>query len=140
MIVVDASIVVDFLTVPASTGRIRTILREHDDELHVPAHLDLEVASAVRRHVSTGALAVAEAGAVIADLADLSLHRHDPALLMPRIWSLRDHISPYDAAYIALAEGARRSAAHSGRPSRGGTGPPGRRQGRGLIRGASTYG
>lgn len=41
---------------------------------------------------------------MIADLANLPLHRHDPALLMPRIWSLYHAVSPYDAAHVTLAE------------------------------------
>lgn len=104
MIVVDASVVVDFLTDPTATVRIRDELRAHDDDLHAPGHLDLEVASAMRRHVAAGALTPARAGAAMADLADLPVVRHDVTALMPRVWALRGHVSPYDAAYLALAE------------------------------------
>lgn len=104
MIVVDASVVVDFLTDPRATVRIREELRAHDDDLHAPGHLDLEVASAVRRHVAAGALTSARADAAMADLADLPVVRHDVTALMPRVWALRGQVSPYDAAYLALAE------------------------------------
>lgn len=70
MIVVDASVVVDFLTDPRATVRIREELRAHDDDLHAPGHLDLEVASAVRRHVAAGTLTPARADAAMADLAE----------------------------------------------------------------------
>lgn len=104
MIVVDASVIVDFLIDPRMTTRIREELRAQDDDLHAPAHLDLEVASAVRRHVAAGSLSPARADAALADLADLPVVRHDVTALMPRVWALHRHVSPYDAAYLALAE------------------------------------
>lgn len=104
MIVVDASVVVDFLVDPASTQRIREVFRRHDDDLHAPGHLDLEVASALRRHVALSDLEGLRADAAMADLADLAVVRHDVAPLMPRVWSLHGHVSAYDAAYLALAE------------------------------------
>jgi len=104
MIVVDASVVVDFLIDAGSTTRIRQAFRDYGDDLHAPGHLDLEVASALRRHVAVGALDPRRADAAMADLADLAVERHDLAALMPRVWSLREQITAYDAAYLALAE------------------------------------
>ena len=40
----------------------------------------------------------------LADLAALPLARAPHAPLMPRIWELRDNLTVYDAAYVALAE------------------------------------
>jgi predicted nucleic acid-binding protein len=40
----------------------------------------------------------------LADLADMRLERAPHGPLMPRIWGLRDNLTPYDAAYVALAE------------------------------------
>ena len=40
----------------------------------------------------------------LADLADLSLRRYAHDLLLPRIWELRNNLTAYDAAYVALAE------------------------------------
>jgi predicted nucleic acid-binding protein len=34
----------------------------------------------------------------------MPLERAPHGPLMPRIWELRDSLSPYDAAYVALAE------------------------------------
>jgi predicted nucleic acid-binding protein len=30
-------------------------------------------------------------------------------LLLPRMWELRENLTPYDAAYVALAENSRRT-------------------------------
>jgi predicted nucleic acid-binding protein len=38
------------------------------------------------------------------DLTDFPLVRHPHDFLLPRIWELRDNLSAYDAAYVALAE------------------------------------
>lgn len=34
----------------------------------------------------------------------MPLRRSPHALLLPRCWELREHVTPYDAAYVALAE------------------------------------
>src|SRR2546430_16492734 len=38
------------------------------------------------------------------DLVDLSLVRYPHDLLLSRIWDLRNNLTAYDAAYVALAE------------------------------------
>jgi predicted nucleic acid-binding protein len=38
------------------------------------------------------------------DLTDLPLRRYPHDLLLPRIWDLRNNLTAYDAAYVALAE------------------------------------
>jgi len=38
------------------------------------------------------------------DLADFPLERYPHDLFLPRIWELPDHVTTYDAAYLALAE------------------------------------
>jgi predicted nucleic acid-binding protein len=38
------------------------------------------------------------------DLADLPLRRYPHDFLLPRIWDLRNNLTAYDAAYVALAE------------------------------------
>jgi predicted nucleic acid-binding protein len=44
------------------------------------------------------------AAGAVADLEDLPLRRSSHRPLLPRIWELRHVVTPYDAAYIALAE------------------------------------
>lgn len=38
------------------------------------------------------------------DLLDLQIARYPHTVLLPRIWQLRQNLSAYDAAYVALAE------------------------------------
>ena len=40
----------------------------------------------------------------LSDLADFPLHRYGHEFMLPRIWELRDNLTAYDAAYVALAE------------------------------------
>ena len=44
------------------------------------------------------------AGELIADLMILPVERWHTSSLLPRIWELRENLTPYDAAYVALAE------------------------------------
>lgn len=37
-------------------------------------------------------------------LADFPLERYSHSILLPRIWALRQNLTAYDAAYVALAE------------------------------------
>ncbi len=105
MIVVDASAAVDYLTpCEPQASWVTDLLLRHEGDLHAPHLLDLEVASAVRRRVSAGVLAASVGGAIVSDLADLGLRRYPHVALLERIWELRRSITPYDAAYIALAE------------------------------------
>src|SRR5205807_1383872 len=41
----------------------------------------------------------------VADLGDLAVDRYPTLPLMPRAFELRANVTPYDAAYVALAEG-----------------------------------
>jgi len=54
--------------------------------------------------VRTGEVSSDRADEVIADLADLDLHRHAHLDLLDRAWALRDNITACDAMYVALAE------------------------------------
>ena len=72
--------------------------------LHGPEVIDLEVISALRGLVRAGRIDVRRANLALADLEALPLARYPHLPLMRRIWSLRSNVTPYDAAYIALAE------------------------------------
>jgi predicted nucleic acid-binding protein len=74
------------------------------DALFAPAHLDIEVFSALRG-LARGGKAVEEAGpAALAHLAAFPIRRMPTAPLMERMWELRANVTGYDAAYVALAE------------------------------------
>jgi predicted nucleic acid-binding protein len=103
MIVVDASAMTELLLQTGLGGRVeRRLLR--DENLHAPHVLDVEVLSALRRLVRMGDLPAARAEEAIEDLQLLLLARHGHDDLLPRAWELRQHITAYDAVYVALAE------------------------------------
>jgi predicted nucleic acid-binding protein len=67
----------------------------------------VEAANALRKLVFRGQLA-AEAGlSAVEELAELDIALDTTAARLPRIWSLRDRMSAYDAAYAAAADALR---------------------------------
>jgi predicted nucleic acid-binding protein len=103
VIVVDASVIAASLIHEDSTGdRLRARLAA--ERLAAPAVMDIEVVSTLRGVSRAGHLPARRAEVALADLAGMPLERAPHGPLMPRIWELRDNLSPYDAAYVALAE------------------------------------
>lgn len=103
MIVVDASVLYSALADDGADGS-RARSRLGDEVLHAPIHIDLEVVSAVRNARRRGELAEHRAVTALAELAELSVQRYPPRPFIGRIWGLRHNVTPYDAAYVALAE------------------------------------
>lgn len=83
---------------------MRTWLEATDIAVHVPAICDLELANTVRSLARAQILPDARADQALALYLDLPLARHDHRALLGRVWSLRRNFTPYDAAYVALAE------------------------------------
>jgi predicted nucleic acid-binding protein len=105
LIVLDASAAVELLLgQPRGAPGLRARLSTAGETVHVPHVFDLEVLSAIRRHALAGFLAADRARRAIAALADLRAERYSPVPFRPRIWELRANLTPYDAAYVALAE------------------------------------
>jgi predicted nucleic acid-binding protein len=103
VVVVDASVIAPALTDEDALGdRLRERLER--ERLAAPAFIDLEVVSIWRGYSRAGRLSARRADAAIDDLADLPLERAPHGPLLRRIWDLRDNVSAYDAAYVALAE------------------------------------
>ena len=74
------------------------------EELVAPHLIDLEVLSAIRRKVATGHITTDQADAAIASHVGLEISRFPHRGLLARAWELRHNLTPYDAAYVALAE------------------------------------
>ncbi|MEZ5123594.1 MAG: type II toxin-antitoxin system VapC family toxin [Solirubrobacterales bacterium] len=103
MLVVDASVLAPALAYDDADGeRAREAIEGED--LCAPHLLDLEITSVWRRDCATGRVPDWRARQAFADLADLPIVRVPHADMLPRIWELRDNVTPYDAAYVALAE------------------------------------
>jgi predicted nucleic acid-binding protein len=104
MIVVDASAALEVLLRTPAAASVEQRLFAQGQSLHAPHLIDIEVAQVLRRYALTGQLAVERCQEALADMADLPLTRYPHDFLFPRIWELRDNLTAYDAAYVALAE------------------------------------
>ena len=104
MIVLDASAVLEVLLHTPSAAAIRRRLFNPPQELYAPHLIDLEVAQVLRRYALAGSIAHDFGGQALRTLADLPLQRASHNALLPRIWTLRNNLTAYDAAYVTLAE------------------------------------
>jgi predicted nucleic acid-binding protein len=66
--------------------------------------IDAEVAHALRRHATAGAIGAERGRDLLADFVDLPMQRHPHDWLLPRVWDLRHNLTACDAVYVALAE------------------------------------
>lgn len=104
--VLDASAVVELLLGSRRGEAVAGAVREADADsgLHAPDLMDVEVAQVFRRHEAQEVLPEARAAAALELLQRLPVTRHPTRIVLPRIWALRENLTAYDAAYIALAE------------------------------------
>jgi predicted nucleic acid-binding protein len=104
LIVLDASALVELLLGTDAGRRVAVRIADPAIALHVPHLADVEVTQALRRYAREGAIDSDTAAAALEDLRSLDLERHGHEPLLERIWALRDNLTAYDAAYVALAE------------------------------------
>jgi predicted nucleic acid-binding protein len=104
VIVVDASVAVDVLLRRPDSATLVSRLLDSGEGLHAPHLLDVEVAQVLRRFALRGTLSEKRGNEALRLLAEFPLTRHDHTVLLPRMWALRENITAYDAAYVALAE------------------------------------
>lgn len=106
MIVVDASVLVDFLLGrPEAVLAIEEATTGHEHEpLHAPEVIDLETLNALRRGVLRGVVDERRASEAALDLGRVRLACFPHGPLRERIWELRNNLTAYDASYLALAE------------------------------------
>lgn len=103
MIVIDASVLSPILLDNGAWGEgLRQ--RVEVETLHAPHLVDIEVAAALRRALRSGTADTARVAAALEDLSSFPLQRYPHTDLLHRIHELRDSVSSYDAAYVALAE------------------------------------
>lgn len=104
MIVVDASVLATVVGDDGPDGRrARRELRAAVDAA-APDLVDVETVSVLRKQWLAGDLTDRRFSAAVDDLADLAVDRYPTGPLMRRAWELRSSVTPYDAAYVALAE------------------------------------
>ncbi len=103
MIVVDASVLAPALSDDSDEGdHLRRRLR--GQTVTAPELIDFEVQSVLRAGVRRGLLDERRARQAWTDLTSAPLHRAPHRPLLHRAWELRDNVTTYDAAYVALAE------------------------------------
>ena len=92
------------LLVEWSRRSLATVRRIGHEAAIAPHLLDLEVASVLRSMLRRGAIPEPVALTALRELAALPIMcvLHGP--LLARCWELRDNLTVYDAAYVALAE------------------------------------
>ena len=104
MIVLDASAAVDFLVERAEPGTWVVERLAEVDSVHAPHLIDIEVAAALRKLVALGEITEDLGAQALTDLAEMRMARYPALALLDRIWELKNSLSAYDAAYVALAE------------------------------------
>jgi predicted nucleic acid-binding protein len=104
LIVIDASALLEILLRTGRADRLMDRALADSERLHAPHLLDIEIANVMRRLVQRKETTLLRAEQAFEDFAQFLIERHDHGPLIPRIWELRDAMSAYDGAYIALAE------------------------------------
>ena len=98
-LVVDASVLVDAILDEGWETPIDFGLAA------APALIDIEFAAALRKLVMRRTITAGRASRAVRAVVELDgFQRFSHDELLPRVWELRDRITPYDAAYVALAE------------------------------------
>ena len=104
MIVLDASAAIDWLLQTSSGQQLEKRIYSRSEALYAPHLLDLEVAQVLRRLVRENLITAQRAEQALEDFVNMRVTRYPHAVLLPRIWRLRNNLSAYDAAYVVLAE------------------------------------
>jgi predicted nucleic acid-binding protein len=104
LIVIDASVLLELLLQTERAERIARRVLTSQERFHAPHLLDVEIAQALRRLVQLKGITVSRAEQALDDLAGFVIERSSHFELLHRVWQLRDSLTAYDAAYVALAE------------------------------------
>ena len=102
MIVIDASVILHILGDLAVDASVLQKVRGSGN-LIAPHLIDLEFLSAIRRQTRLKEISEERAQQAINDFCELQIERRSVQHLNSAIWSFRNNITPYDAAYVVLA-------------------------------------
>ena len=104
MIVVDASVLANVLADDGMDGRrARSELRQAGD-VSAPDLVDVETVAVLRKRWLDKTLAAHRFATAVDDLEALDVQRFPALPFVRRAYELRSNVTPYDAAYVALAE------------------------------------
>ena len=104
MPVIDASVLVEYLTGAEHASQAREAVLGEIERLWAPHLIDAEVGHVLRRAAAIRAIGAGRAQEALSDLVELPIKRVPHLGLLERAFELRSNISFYDALYVALAE------------------------------------
>ena len=105
MIVIDASVLANVVGDDGAAGRAARDRIAAASRWSAPDLVDVETVSVLRKRWRAGDLTARRFRSAVVDLLSLPIVRFPTGPLMVRAYELRSNVTPYDAAYIALAEG-----------------------------------
>lgn len=104
MIVVDASVLANAIADDQADGdAARDVIRQRGG-VSGPDLVDVETVAVLRKRWLAGTLPARRFASAVRDLEELAIDRYPTLRLMWRAYELRDNVTAYDAAYVALAE------------------------------------
>lgn len=104
MIVVDASVLTNAFTDDGPVGDLARGELARDAHWAGPEHLVVEVFSAVRGRWLGRKVGATRARDALSAVSTAALDLVATAPLLERMWQLREDVTGYDAAYVAVAE------------------------------------
>ena len=104
MLVIDASAIVELLMASPTGSAVGDFVFSSNEPLAAPQLVDIEVLHAIRRLHRMGVLPLDRSEQALEDFGDLPIYRYGHENLRAGMWRLRNNVTAYDAAYIALAE------------------------------------
>lgn len=104
IIVPDASAVIELVLGAGRSERVSALLLDPQAVLCAPEILPVEVVQVLRRLVRARQAEEPRAAQAIEDFRSLRVRLYGHTALIDRMWVLRDNLTAYDAAYLALAE------------------------------------
>jgi len=105
LIVIDASVLANVVGDDGPVGRAARARIAAAAQWSAPDLVDVETVSVLRRRWRAGDLTARRLRSAVVDLLSLPIARFPTGPLMIRAYELRSNVTPYDAAYVALAEG-----------------------------------
>lgn len=104
MIVVDASVLANAIADDGADGDAARAGIGQRGGVSAPDLVDVETVAVLRKRWLAGTLSARRFASAVRDLEELAIQRYPTLRLMRRAYELRDNVTAYDAAYVALAE------------------------------------
>jgi predicted nucleic acid-binding protein len=104
VIVLDASVLANVVADDGPEGQRARVGLRTAGALAAPDLVDVETVAVLRKRWRAGTISEGRFAVAVRDLGDIDLGRYPVLRLMRRAFELRANVTPYDAAYVALAE------------------------------------